>query len=155
MTPTDHIDIQIRRGPVSPVDPPRLEGGGGECVFLGRTRLETHAEHGALRCLDYEAYDDMAVSQLTELAHEAIARFACQFVRVHHSTGEVPVGDASVLVQVVCGHRAEAFEACRFLIDALKEKVPIWKREVWERGTSWSPGHAVVDPDEPGKEASS
>lgn len=154
MDSTDLIDVQIRSGPVVAMDPPSLAAGGGECVFLGRTRHEIHTEHGSLCCLDYEAYEDMALTKLHDLAAAAIDRFDCLFVRVHHSTGEVPVGQPSVLVQVVCGHRAEAFEACRFLIDELKEQVPIWKREVWERGTSWSPGHAVA-PDTTDEDASS
>ena len=55
-------------------------------------------------------------------------------------------GDASVLVQVACGHRAESFEACRFLIDALKAQVPIWKREEWADGTTWSEGTPAEGP---------
>ncbi len=69
-------------------------------------------------------------------------------VRIHHAVGEVPVGEASVLVQVVCGHRAKAFEACRFLIDRLKATAPIWKQELWADGTSWSKG-TPVDLQEP------
>ena len=114
--------------------------GGGECVFLGRTRGELHPEHGALLRLRYEAYGSMAEGVLRELAEEAVERFGCLLVRVHHAVGVVDIGEASVLVQVVCGHRGEAFEACRFLIDELKKRVPIWKKEEWADGTSWSEG---------------
>ena len=69
-------------------------------------------------------------------------------VRVHHAVGEVPPGAASVLVQVAGPHRDEAFAAARFLIDALKRDVPIWKRERWADGSTWSRG-AVVSSQEP------
>lgn len=113
---------------------------GGECVFLGRTRSETHPTHGRLRRLAYEAYRPMAERTLRDLAAQAAARFDCLAVRIHHVVGEVPTGEASVLVQVVTGHRAAAFDACRFLIDRLKSEAPIWKREEWEDGSTWSPG---------------
>jgi molybdopterin synthase catalytic subunit len=116
---------------------------GGECAFLGRTRGETHPEHGALVRLSYEAYEPMAHRELLDLAHGAATRFRCFAVRIHHALGAVPAGDASVLVQVASAHRAEAFDACRFLIDRLKERVPIWKREEWADGATWSTGHPV------------
>ncbi len=80
---------------------------------------------------------------LCELADEASRLFECQMVRVHHAVGEVAIGEASVLVQVVAGHRDKAFAACRFLIDKLKTTAPIWKRELWADGTSWSTGTPV------------
>lgn len=119
------------------------DGAGGECVFLGRTRRDRHSKHGGLVRLSYEAYVPMAEQVLRELAQQAVSEFGCLAVRVVHALGEVPVGAASVMVQVACGHRGEAFEACRFLIDRLKTEAPIWKREVWEDGTTWSAGNVV------------
>lgn len=116
---------------------------GGESVFLGRTRAETHPSHGELRRLHYEAYQPMAERVLSKLADDAVDRFDCLAVRVHHALGPVAVGEASVLVQVACGHRDASFEACRFLIDALKTEAPIWKREEWADGTTWSEGVVV------------
>jgi molybdopterin synthase catalytic subunit len=146
--PTPMIDIRLTDEPVryAPLEPFPLPAG-GEAVFLGRTRLETHPERGALRRLSYEAYRPMAERVLHDLAQRAIDRFGCLSVRLHHALGEVPPGEASVLVQVICGHRAEAFDACRFLIDALKTEAPIWKREEWVDGSTWSEGSAVAVPE--------
>ena len=148
------IDILFVHGPVEYAAPPLLAIGGGECVFLGRTRGEVHGKHGPLHLLRYTAYESMARRVLESLAAVAVKEHGALFVRVHHSLGEVPVGQASVLIQVVCGHRAEAFEACRMLIDRLKSEAPIWKSEVWADGTTWSrglpvPAEAYTDDDEP------
>ncbi len=133
------IDVQLVDHPVRlmPIESFSHDAG-GECVFLGRTRLDRHPTHGELRRLTYEAYREMAESVLTDLARQAIEQFGCLAVRVHHAIGDVPVGEASVLVQVACGHRDKAFDACRFLIDRLKSDAPIWKREQWARGETWS-----------------
>lgn len=93
--------------------------------------------------LSYEAYRPLAERTLRDLAARAAHEHGCLFVRIHHSIGEVPPGEASVLVQVLCGHRAEAFAACRFLIDALKQEAPIWKREQWASGATWAQGQPV------------
>ncbi len=135
-------DIQLLDQPVWYLAPPEVANGGGECAFLGRTRREVHPKHGELIRLSYEAYTPLAERTLRELAAAATERFGCLFVRLHHAVCEVPPAEASVLVQVVCGHRAEAFEACRYLIDALKRDVPIWKREVWADGTTWAQGQS-------------
>ena len=142
------IDVRIVEGPVERSDPGRLPAtAGGECVFLGRTRRDVHAAHGPLVRLSYEAYRPLAERTLRELAEEAQERFGCLTVIVHHAVGDVPVGEASVLVQVVCPHRDEAFEACRFLIDRLKATAPIWKRQEWSDGTTWARGVPVsVEP---------
>ena len=87
------------------------------------------------------------VSRKPVQAREAIARWGSISVRIHHSVGEVPRGEASVLIRVVSAHRAEAFAACRFLIDALKSQAPIWKREFFEGGDVWIEG-ATADPDD-------
>jgi molybdopterin synthase catalytic subunit len=141
---TPVIDVQLRPGPVGhprPADPPTCCG--GECVFLGRTRAETHPGHGPLRLLRYEAYEPMAMRVLHELAERAVDRYGCRLVRLHHALGDVAVGEASVLVTAACPHRAEAFEACRFLIDAIKREAPIWKCETWVDGVTWSAGTVV------------
>ncbi|MCI0362631.1 MAG: molybdenum cofactor biosynthesis protein MoaE [Phycisphaerales bacterium] len=137
------IDVQLLNRPVRYVAIESLPtASGGECVFLGRTRQETDRSRGRLMRLSYEAYGSMAEVVLRDLADAATQRFGCSVVRIHHAVGEVPPGEASVLVQVACGHRSEAFEACRFLIDQLKARAPIWKREEWEDGATWAPGTA-------------
>jgi len=137
------LDILIAPGPVHYLAPPMIDVGGGECVFLGRTRGEMHEKHGALQLLRYTAYESMARRVLESLAAAAVKDHGALFVRIHHGMGQVPVGQASVLIQVVCGHRDQAFEACRMLIDRLKSEAPIWKSEVWADGATWSRGLEV------------
>jgi molybdopterin synthase catalytic subunit len=139
--PAAALDIRVVHQPVRYAE---MEGfptaAGAECVFLGRTRAESHPLHGELTSLEYHAYESMAEAVLQDLARRAVATYGCLFVRLHHAVGSVAVGEASVLVQTVCGHRDAAFDSCRWLIDSLKASAPIWKREVWAGGTTWSPG---------------
>ncbi len=107
---------------------------GGIVTFEGATRREPDAKHGAIVRLDYEAYGAMARRQLERLAVEAKRRWSAGRVAIIHRTGSVPPGEVSVMIAVACGHRAEAFAACRWLIDTLKKEVPIWKEEVFEDG---------------------
>ncbi|MFK7961995.1 MAG: molybdenum cofactor biosynthesis protein MoaE [Phycisphaerales bacterium] len=144
-----HVSIEARLvdHPLSASDlivPP--DGCGGDCSFLGRTRAETHPEHGALSALDYDAHRPLAVSVLRELAARVAAEHDCRLARILHATGRVGIGEASVLVQAAAPHRAEAFAACRAMIDELKQLAPVWKRECWADGTTWSTGTAVPPP---------
>jgi molybdopterin synthase catalytic subunit/molybdopterin converting factor small subunit len=84
--------------------------------------------------LDYEAYEEMALKQIHGLAHDAIARFGVRHVTVTHRLGKLLVGETSVLIVVASAHRAQAFDACRWLIDTLKKTVPIWKKETFVDG---------------------
>jgi molybdopterin synthase catalytic subunit len=88
-----------------------------------------------LRAIDYEAYTSMARRALEDMLEEAHARWADFRAVVAHRTGVVAVGEAAVVIVVAAGHRGEAFEICRWLIDELKARVPIWKREHLPRGT--------------------
>ncbi len=127
-TPIDAVAFRRHLGADSAV--------GGVVIFEGVTRFERDAESGGLVALDYEAYRDMAVAEMGKLAAAARRRWAVRRVAIVHRVGSVPVGEASVMIGVASGHRAEAFEACRYLIDALKRDVPIWKKETWESGAS-------------------
>jgi len=138
-------------GPVAAIDWPTFPefpgaGAGGECVFLGRTRGETHPDHGPLIRLDYEAYIPMVEKQLDQLARDIAAAHGCAAVRLVHAIGPVAVGEASVVIQTLTAHRAEAFAACREAIDRLKAELPIWKREIWEDGQTFVEGTAVAPP---------
>ncbi len=111
---------------------------GGICTFEGATRTETSSEHGPLVRLEYESFESMARKQLHKLAHDATERYAAGRVAIVHRLGAVPPGQVSVMIAVACEHRAQSFDACRFLIDALKKDVPIWKKDVFEDGfVSW------------------
>lgn len=109
---------------------------GAVVTFEGTTRRETHPEHGALTRLEYEAYGAMALEQMRRLVADAQERWSLGAVALVHRQGVVALGESSVIIAVAAGHRAEAFEACRWLIDTLKQEVPIWKREVWADGTT-------------------
>jgi len=144
------IDVQLVPGPVREDDAPIpsscvVDGrAGGEVVFLGRTRAEHDPMLGKLRSLAYEAYEPMAVEVIRRIACDAAERFACGFVGVRHSTGIVPVGEASVLIRVAAAHRAAAFDACRCIIDRLKTEAPIWKKDMWTAASRWQEGTPVA-----------
>jgi molybdopterin synthase catalytic subunit len=120
------------------------EGGSGAiAAFVGTTRRDKNASGRELVALDYEAYREMAVDQMRRLAEEARRRWPIVRIVMLHRTGVVKIGQPSMLVAVSTPHRAEAFEACRFLIDQLKAQATIWKKEVWGDGsTSWVEGQA-------------
>jgi len=132
------VSVEVAPGPISEQRVFDFVGGdpelGGICTFIGCTRREQSAGHGALMHLEYEAYEGMAVKQLEQLAAKALERFGAGKVALAHRIGIVPVGARSVVIAVACPHRNEAFAACRWLIDTLKEEVPIWKQGVFEDG---------------------
>ena len=99
---------------------------GGVVLFEGDVRSLT----GEIptKALHYEAYEDMALSQMRQIGEEAASRWSAN-VAIAHRTGELQPGEAAVICVAACGHRADAFECCRFLIDRIKEDVPIWKKE--------------------------
>ena len=108
---------------------------GGIAVFLGTTRAETAPDGRELVALDYDAYAEMAVEHLRRLVATARQKWPVTKAAVLHRLGRVAVGESSVVIAVSTPHRADAFDACRFLIDELKRDVPIWKQERWADGT--------------------
>jgi MoaE-MoaD fusion protein len=90
--------------------------------------------------LDYEAYEEMAAKELRALAGDARSRFEVRHVTIVHRLGRLQIGETSVLIVVASAHRAQAFEACRWLIDTLKKTVPIWKKETFADGAVWAAG---------------
>jgi molybdopterin synthase catalytic subunit len=109
---------------------------GGVVLFLGTVRDLTGEQ--VTVALDYEAYPDMAEKKLAQVEEETRARWPVGAMALVHRLGHLDVGAVSVAVAVACPHRAEAFEACRYAIDRLKEIVPIWKQEHGADGkTEW------------------
>jgi len=102
-------------------------GAGGSCLFIGTVRDRSDA--GDVTGLHYEAWDALATERLSEIAAEMLDRWPLRRVAILHRTGDLAVGEASVVVACSAPHRAEAFEACRHGIERLKEDVPIWKKE--------------------------
>jgi len=111
---------------------------GAVVVFEGTVRNQTRGRKTLY--LDYEAYEEMALRELESLAAEALRQFQIRDVALVHRLGRLEIGGTSVLIVVVSAHRAAAFEACRWLIDTLKRKVPIWKKEYFEDGAVWADG---------------
>ena len=109
-------------------------GSGATVLFLGTTREFTDGRQTAM--LSYEAYAAMAVQELEGLRQAAIDRWPLMAASIVHRLGLVPIGEASVAIAVSSPHRREAFEAGEWLINQLKERVPIWKQEQWADGTS-------------------
>jgi molybdopterin synthase catalytic subunit/molybdopterin converting factor small subunit len=108
---------------------------GAVVVFEGTVR--SPSEGREVRWLEYEAYDDMARVQMRRLLDETHTRWPDVVVALHHRLGRVEVGEPSVVVAASAPHRAQAFEACRHLIEGLKADVPIWKKEVFADGSVW------------------
>jgi molybdopterin synthase catalytic subunit len=115
---------------------------GAVCTFLGTVREMTGSRRTV--ALSYEAYPEMALKTLAELEAKARERWPIIELAVVHRVGHLELGEVSVAVAVSCPHRHDAFEACRWLIDTLKDVVPIWKKENWEDGSEeWvHPGRA-------------
>jgi molybdopterin synthase catalytic subunit len=128
----------------SPIDAPALVSAakdpidGAVVVFDGIVRNHTRGRQTLH--LDYEAYEDMALRQMNALAAEARLRFNVRHVTIVHRLGRLHIGETSVLIVVASAHRAQAYEASRWLIDTLKRTVPIWKKETFVDGAVWAAG---------------
>ena len=126
---TERIDTDAVIGAVAD---PRT---GATVSFLGTTR--DHNEGRDVTVLEYEAYPEMAVAEMRKIGEEAQRRWPISRVAIVHRIGVVPVGEASVVIAVSAAHRGAAFEACHYVIDRLKEVVPIWKKEHFTGGEVW------------------
>ncbi len=111
---------------------------GAVVVFDGIVRNNSRGRQTMY--LDYEAYEEMAVKQMEELAREALTQYSVRQVTILHRLGRLQVTETSVLIIVASAHRGQAFDACRWLIDTLKKKVPIWKKEIFVDGAVWADG---------------
>jgi molybdopterin synthase catalytic subunit len=130
--------IAIREGPLDAAEATAFvttPASGGIGIFVGVVR-ETN-DGNAVSEIDYTAFEELAIPVMREIAAEARARWPLHRVAVLHSIGRLRVGDASVVVATSAEHRAEALEACRYVIDAVKERAPVWKQEFGPDGTRW------------------
>jgi MoaE-MoaD fusion protein len=117
------------------VDEVRSERAGAIATFIGTTRVESRGR--TVVHLEYEAYEGMAEQVMAEIAAELEQRYDVNGIAIHHRTGRVDIGEASVVIAVSAPHRQDALAACRDAIDTLKERVPLWKKEVYEGGEEW------------------
>ena len=108
---------------------------GAIATFTGTVRRRSRGRE--VLALEYEAYAEMAEQVLAEVAAELRERYEISAVAIHHRIGRVELGEASVVIAVSGPHRADALAACRDAIDALKDRVPVWKKELYEGGEEW------------------
>src|SRR6476659_9399451 len=113
----------------------RSERAGAIATFVGTTRVESRSR--TVQYLDYEAYAGMAEKVMEDIATALKQRYDLCEIAIHHRTGRVDIGDASVVIAVSAPHRQDALAACKDAIDTLKEQVPLWKKEVYEGGEEW------------------
>ncbi len=112
---------------------------GGIDVFIGTVRNQTKGK--PVVRLEFESYEAMALREMEKILKEAGEKWPVEKALIHHRTGVLAVGEIPVIIAVSAAHRAAAFEACRFVIDTLKETVPIWKKEIFEDGEVWVAAH--------------
>ena len=112
---------------------------GGIDVFIGTVRNATKGKKVVK--LEFEAYEPMAIAEMEKIAKQAFEKWPVQKVLIHHRTGVLEVGEVPVVIAVSAAHRAAAFDACKYIIDTLKQTVPIWKKEIFEDGEVWVAAH--------------
>ena len=121
------------------------KGDGSVVTFAGLVR--DHNQGRQVRFLEYEAYEPLAIRALQRIVDEARDLWPGARVAVHHRLGRLEIGEASIVIAAASAHRADAFAACRYTIERVKQIVPIWKREHFEGGDVWLEG-ATADPDD-------
>lgn len=137
-----NIQIEISAQPLnsqSCIDWVMSPQSGGIDVFIGTVRNATKGK-SVIR-LEFEAYEPMALKEMQKIAEQAFAKWPVQKLLIHHRIGVLEVGEVPVIIAVSCAHRDAAFEACRYIIDTLKQTVPIWKKEIFEDGEVWVAAH--------------
>jgi molybdopterin synthase catalytic subunit len=133
--------IELVQGALSPercLEEVRRSGSGGIVTFVGSVRELSEGKR--VRYLEYEAYEPMALEKLAQVVRETCERWPVNAMAIQHRLGRLEIGEDAVVIAVSCPHRAEAFEACHYAIDRLKQVVPIWKKEYGEDGAVWVGG---------------
>ena len=113
----------------------RRDTNGAVVTFLGATRRSSQGKE--VLYLEYEAYEPMALKELEQIKREVASRWDIDDIAIAHRVGRLEIEDISLVVAVASPHRKEAFEACHYVVDRIKETVPIWKKEVFEDGEAW------------------
>jgi molybdopterin synthase catalytic subunit len=106
---------------------------GGTCAFLGTVR--NGPEEGGVTAIEYSAYPEMVEMEFARITAEVLERWPGSRVAVQHRLGTIPAGEASIAIVAAAPHRAQAFEACRYVIEAVKHRVPVWKKELRADGS--------------------
>ena len=130
--------FKVVDGPIDELsleDEVRTDADGAVLTFRGVARKYSRGRE--VVHLEYEAYGEMAEVKMAQIGDEMKARWPISKVAIVHRTGILKIGEASVVIAVSSPHRAEAFAACQYAIDRLKEIVPVWKKEIWDDGSQW------------------
>ena len=136
------LDIQVKEVKLSErecyemIRDPRA---GGSVVFTGTVRDQTKGKK--VLKLEFEAYEPMAIKEMEKIAMYIEKNWKALHICIHHRVGSLSIGEIPVIIAVSTPHRKEAFEACQYAIDTLKETVPIWKKEIFEDGEVWVAAH--------------
>ena len=149
LNPTNDL-LQLGREPIDTatlVRHVRTDSDGAIVTFDGCVRDNSHGRRTLY--LNYESYESMALTKLKEIAVDIHAKFAVDRISIAHRLGRLEIGETSVFIAVSAPHRAAAFDACRFAIDALKRTVPIWKKEYFADGAVWADGELPPPPPDP------
>ena len=131
-------DFEITPDPIdvnAVVESIRHDEDGGVVTFVGVVRNQNRGKQ--VLSLEYEAYPEMAITEMRAIGEELARRWSVRHLRIVHRVGRIEIGEASVVIAVAAPHRDVAFDACRFAIDRLKETVPVWKKEVYADGEVW------------------
>lgn len=112
---------------------------GGIVTFVGTVRQFTKGKE-VIR-LEFEAYESMAIKEMTKIAEQIIKNYPAEKIAIHHRVGVLGISEVAVVIAVACPHRKDAFLACQYAIDTLKETVPIWKKEIFTDGEMWVSAH--------------
>ena len=150
---TEHVTVPLLAVVTAPIDLNALvaavgDGGGADgavVTFLGLVR--NHNAGRRVTHLEYEAFEPLAVKTFARIAAEVGARWAGARIALHHRVGRLDIGDASVGIVAASPHRSEAYAACRYTIERVKQIAPVWKREFFEGGDMWIEG-ATANPDD-------
>lgn len=110
---------------------------GAISIFVGTVRMEIHKKFGKLLKLDYEMKDKLAEKKMQEIENEFLMRKKDVKILIAHRYGSLKIGEISFVVLVSSPHRRESFQICQEIVEKVKSNVPIWKKEIWEKGETW------------------
>ncbi|MSQ15820.1 MAG: molybdenum cofactor biosynthesis protein MoaE [Dehalococcoidia bacterium] len=120
---------------------------GAVITFWGVVRRNSRGK--VVLYLEYQAYEEMAEKVLAEIGEDVKSKWPIGLIAIHHRIGRLEIGEASLLVVIASPHRQEAFDACHYAVERIKKILPIWKKEVWEDGSSWVEGDELVSQRQP------
>lgn len=138
----ENIDIQLLKRNLDSAEAEAFvtnENCGGIVTFVGTVRKFTKGKE--VQRLEFEAYEPMAIKEMIKIANQILEKYPAFRIAIHHRVGILPLKGIAVVISVACPHRKDAFAACQFAIDTLKETVPIWKKEIFTDGEVWVAAH--------------